>query len=39
MFFTYRSRVCADVIRSAAARDVELDNTSLGGGVGANGGY
>jgi len=37
MFFSYRSRVCAD--ERSAARDVELDGNSMDGGVGANGAY
>jgi hypothetical protein len=37
MFFSYRSRVCADAAR--AERDVDLDGNSLGGGVGASGSY
>jgi hypothetical protein len=38
MFFSYRSRVCADSVR-AAERDVELDGNALGGGVGGSGSY
>ncbi|HVU21396.1 MAG TPA: hypothetical protein VHE09_11750 [Rhizomicrobium sp.] len=38
MFFSYRSRVCADTVRSAE-RDVEVDGNSLGGGVGGSGSY
>jgi hypothetical protein len=37
LFFSYRSRVCAD--ERSAARDVQLDGGSMDGGVGANGAY
>jgi hypothetical protein len=37
MFFSYRSKVCAE--ERSAARDVDLDGGSLEGGVGANGAY
>jgi hypothetical protein len=40
MFFTYRSTVCATPAKTASAtRDVDIDNTALGGGVGASGSY
>lgn len=35
MFFSYRSRVCAETVRSASS--VELDNSALSGGVGDEG--
>lgn len=38
LFFTYRSKVCAETAR-AASHDVELDGNSMGGGVGASGNY
>jgi hypothetical protein len=38
MFFTYRSKVCAETAR-ANSRDVDLDANSMGGGVGSSGNY
>ena len=38
MFFTYRSKVCAETAR-AVSHDVELDANSMGGGVGGSGNY
>jgi hypothetical protein len=37
MFFSYRSKVCAE--ERSAARDVDLQGGSMDGGVGASGGY
>jgi hypothetical protein len=37
MFFTYRSRVCAE--ERSASRDVELDGGAMDGGVGTSGAY
>jgi len=38
MFFTYRSRVCAEEVRTAERSSVDLDGAVLNGGVG-DGGY
>ncbi|HTT97537.1 MAG TPA: hypothetical protein VMF58_05770 [Rhizomicrobium sp.] len=38
LFFTYRSKVCAETAR-AVSHDVELDANSMGGGVGGSGSY
>jgi hypothetical protein len=38
LFFTYRSKVCAETAR-AVSHDVELDANSMGGGVGTSGSY
>jgi len=37
MFFSYRSKVCAE--ERSAARDVELDGGAMDGGVGSSGAY
>lgn len=37
MFFSYRSKVCAE--ERSAARDVDLDGGAMDGGVGASGAY
>jgi hypothetical protein len=37
MFFSYRSKVCAE--ERSAARDVDLDGGAMDGGVGANSAY
>jgi hypothetical protein len=39
MFFTFRSRVCADTERTATRSEVQLDGSFNSGGVGDSGGY